>query len=412
MEPQRKTQPTDIAPKAVGSGSDLDPASQLRVRVVAVTPRASVRRRLSSMLHGQIESLSFVDDANSAIEEVSTSNCDLVIIERALKDTDGIDLLNQLSANHPAIVGVIIGQVENTDDAVRAMRSGACDLISIQSKSAETTSRLLETVQRAQRIRQRDARVDRLKKLCHKLNTARQEVSGQVGDLCTDLVDAYRDLSEQFGDVKIATELNSLLRQELDIESLLRTMLEFTLSRIGSTNAVVFLPTSSGDYSLGAYVNYDIPRDAAEIMLDQLADTLAPRFEGVSDVITICGSLEMDEAFGNESHWLEDSAAMVVSCDQEEESLAVVALFRDESKPFSDEDARTLGIISKLFGEQLNRVIRVHHRHLPKDQWGAIDTGPGDDYDFEGDYSNDPDKDLRDDDDDFFSSDDNFGFAA
>ena len=55
-------------------------------------------------------------------------------------------------------------------------------------------------------------------------------------------------------------------------------MLEFTLSKIGSTNAAIFLPTSSGDYSLGAYVNYDIPRDGIEIMLDQLADVLAPNF--------------------------------------------------------------------------------------------------------------------------------------
>lgn len=397
MERHRETKPTHLAGKAAGPSGESDPAGELSVRVVAVTPRASVRRRLSSMLHGQVESLTFVEDASRAIEEVSTNNCDLVIIERALEGTDGIDLLDQLSSNHPALVGVIIGQVENTDDAIRAMRSGACDLISIQNRNAQTVRRLLESVKRAQRIRQRDARVDRLKKLCHKLNTARQEVSGQVGDLCNDLVTAYQDLSEQFGDVKLATEFNSLLRQELEIESLLRTMLEFTLSKIGSTNAAVFLPSSSGDYSLGAYVNYDIPRDAAEIMLDQLADTLAPRFEGVSEVVSICGRIEMDEAFGNDAHWLEDSAAMIVSCDHDNECLAVVGLFRDQSMPFSEEDVRVLSIISRLFGEQLGRVIRVHHRHLPKDQWGAIDTGAYDEPD----------------DDDFFSSDDDhYGFAA
>jgi FixJ family two-component response regulator len=397
MERHRETKPTNLTGKAVGASGDIDPAGDLSVRVVAVTPRASVRRRLSSMLHGQVESLTFVEDATQSIEQVSTNNCDLVIIERALDGTDGIDLLDQLSANHPALVGVIIGQVENTDDAIRAMRSGACDLISIQNRNAQTTRRLLESVKRAQRIRQRDARIDRLKKLCHKLNSARQEVSGQVGDLCTDLVTAYQDLSEQFGDVKLATEFNALLRQELEIESLLRTMLEFTLSKIGSTNAAVFLPASSGDYSLGAYVNYDIPRDAAEIMLDQLADTLAPRFEGVSEVVSILGQGEMDEAFGHDAHWLEDTAAMIVSCQHDDECLAVLGLFRDQSLPFSEEDVRVLSIISKLFGEQLGRVIRVHHRHLPKDQWGAIDTGSYEEPD----------------DDDYFSSDDDhFGFAA
>ncbi len=406
MERHNKTKPTNMAGTPGGSVSgsvgDRGPTAEMGVRIVAVTARASVRRRLSSMLHGHSESLEFVENGEAAIEHISTSNCDLVIIERALDGTDGIDLLNELTTSHPALVGVIIGQIENTDDAIRAMRAGACDLISIQNRNAHTTRRLLDSVKRAQRIRQRDARVDRLKKLCHKLNTARQDVSGQVGDLCSDLVTAYQDLSEQFGDVKLATEFNALLRQELEIESLLRTMLEFTLSKIGSTNAVVFLPTNSGDYSLGAYVNYDIPRDAAEVMLDQLADILAPEFEDATEVVSISGHVEMAEAMGNSSHWLEDSAVMVVSCQQDDECLAVLGLFRDETMPFSDEDVRVLSIIAKLFGEQLGRVIRVHHRHLPKDQWGTLDAG----------FYDGPMDDDSDDDDYFSADDDNFGFAA
>ena len=45
----------------------------------------------------------------------------------------------------------------------------------------------------------------------------------------------------------IVTEFGGLIRQELDIESLLRTTLEFVLGRCGPTNAAVFLPTTSGD---------------------------------------------------------------------------------------------------------------------------------------------------------------------
>lgn len=391
MERHRQTRPAGITGEAIDAQPGEQRVSELRVRVVAVTPRASVRRRLSSMLHAQVESLVFVDDEPGAIERVSTATCDMVIIERALPGVDGIDLLDRLSVNHPALVGVLVGQVENTEDAVRAMRAGACDVISIQSRSAQTARRLLETVKRAQRVRQRDARVDRLKKLCNKLNHARQEVSGQVGDLCNDLVEAYRDLSEQFGDVKLATELGAILRQELDIESLLRTTLEFTLGRVGSTNAAVFLPTSSGDYSLGAYVNYDIPKQAAEVMFDQLADTLAPRFEGFTEVVSLCGLADMDEALGGDAHWLEDSTALVVSCEHEDECLAVLGLFRNQNNPFDEEDVRTLTIIARLFGEQLGRVIHVHHRHLPKDQWGAIDTtgfddGEDDDFFSAGDY--------------------------
>lgn len=396
-DPQGDTKPSAPKPAALPAMGDQPSDGMPGVRAVVVTPRASVRRQIASMLHGQLESIVYADNAEEAIEQIKTSDCDLVIIERALPSTDGIDLLDQLTTNHPAIVGVLVGQIGNTEDAVRAMRSGACDIISIQNRSAETARRLMDTVKRAQRVRLRDARVDRLKKLCHKLDNARREVSGQVGDLCNDLVEAYKDLSEQFGDVKLATELNAVMRQELDIESLLRTMLEFTLSKVGSTNAAVFLPTSSGDYSLGAYVNYDIPKDAAEIMLEQLADAIAPQFEETAGVTTLTGYDEMEEALGCDAHWLDDHTAMVISCVHDGECLGVLTLFRNQSLAFSDDDERTLSIIARLFGEQLGRVIHVHHRHLPKDQWGSIES-------IEPEFDEDED--------DFFGYDDGYGFAA
>ena len=44
-----------------------------------------------------------------------------------------------------------------------------------------------------------------------------------------------------------ALEFTGLIKQELDIENLLRTTLEYVLGRSGPTNAAVFLPTTSGD---------------------------------------------------------------------------------------------------------------------------------------------------------------------
>lgn len=356
------------------------------VRVLAITARGSVQRRISSMLHARVESLRVVETAKEARGLMSAGSFDLVIAEQALGSDDGIELLDEITTMHPAIVGVVLGRPIDSQEAVRVMRSGACDLISMKDKPAEILRRLLKACERADRVRQRDARIDRLKKLCHKLNDARQEVSGQIGGLCNDLVDAYKDLTDQFGEVKMASELESLLRQELEIESLLRTLLEFTLAKVGSTNAAVFLPTNSGDYSLGAYVNYDVPKDSAELMMDQLADTLAPAFEHRNTVALLEGRADMERVLGSDAHWLEDSTAMVVGCEEEDECLAVLALFRDRSRGFEQEDVRTLSVIAELFGKQLSRVIHVHHRHIPRDEWGTLDDPMADDgYDFDCD---------------------------
>lgn len=360
----------------------------LDARVLAVSPRRSVRRRISSMLRGRVESLEFVESASEALEHINASTTDLVIIERALENTDGIALLETITKHHPMIVGVVLGAISCTDDAVRAMRAGACDLIPIGSTGADTARRMTEAVDRAQRVRRRDARVDRLKKLCNKLNSARQEVTGQIGGLCTDLTEAYKDLTEQFGDVKVRSELETLLRQELDIESLLRTLLEFTLSKVGPTNAAVFMPTSGGDYSVGAYVNYDIAKETAEIMLDQLADAIPESVEHLEGVRAMSGRVELTEMLGTSAYWVEDATMLTISCKQDDECLAVLALFRDRSRSFSEDDVRMLDIIGNLFGNQLARVIQTHHRHLPRDEWGmsgdyGIDE-PSDDQDFDG----------------------------
>lgn len=385
----REIQP-GAAPSAIPSTGSEDAG----VRVLAVSPRASIRRRISSMLRGRIERIDYATCPAQAAAIMGDGSTDLIVIERALGDEDGITLLDELSARHPALVGVVLGTVVTPDDALRAMRAGACDMIPIGSTSADATRRMHGAVEKARRVRQRDARLERLKKLCNKLNDAQHTVSGQVGELCTDLTDAYRDLADQMGEVRLSSELETLLRQELDIESLLRTLLEFTLKRVGPVNAAVFMPTSGGDYSIGAYVNHDLTRETAELVLDKLADRIPSRFEDDKGVHAATDRAGLARWLGDDAGWVEDATMLAAPCRDAGECLAVLTLFRDRSRPFGDDDQRTLGVIASLFGQQLGRVIRTHHRHLPRDQWGMsgdwdaapddpfddLDEGPGDWY--------------------------------
>lgn len=356
-------------------------AGVLPVRVLVVSARGSLKRRLGDMLTGRFESLRFARTGAEAERLAKEGPCDLVIVDCALPNEDGLAVLERLNAMTQTMSGVVIVEAPSADDAVRAMRAGACDLISPRTRTSEVMRRVELAAKRAEKNRRRDQRVDRLKKLCHTLHDARQKVSGQVGELCNDLVEAYRDMSEQLTDVRLTGELNSLLRQELEIEGLLRTVLEYTLARLGPTNAAVFLPSSGGEFSLGAYVNHDVPRDHAEVMLDHLADSLAPAFEDREGVQSLTGSAEIQAWLGPDAHWMEDRTALVFSCRREDECLGVLALFRDAGRPFGEQDVRTVNIIGTLFGAQLERVIRVHHRHLPKDQWGVFDPPAHEDTD-------------------------------
>ena len=181
----------------------------------------------------------------------------------------------------------------------------------------------------------------------------------------------------------IVTEFGGLIRQELDIEALLRTTLEFVLSRCGPTNAAVFLPTTSGDYSLGAYVNYDCPKETVDVLLDHLANTIAPKLADKSNLLHCKDRDALVRSLGQDAGWIGESCVVGFSCRQDGEALAVFLLFRDRLTGYSGQLVEQLRLIGDLFAQQLARVIRIHHRHLPKDKWGAIgdaeddrDSGP------------------------------------
>ncbi|HYE02727.1 MAG TPA: hypothetical protein VD963_05785 [Phycisphaerales bacterium] len=186
----------------------------------------------------------------------------------------------------------------------------------------------------------------------------------------------------------ITQEFGGIIRRELDIESLLRATLEFILSRSGPTNAAVFLPTTSGDFTLGAYVNYDCPRDTADLLLDHLAGAVAPRLENATGILHLPTREAVASHLGDNAVWLGESGVVAAACrarpgqsDPKPECLAVLMLFRDVASQFPAGLLRELRTVTQLFAEQLARVVRIHHRHLPRDQWGALGDGESDEAD-------------------------------
>lgn len=72
------------------------------------------------------------------------------------------------------------------------------------------------------------------------------------------------------------SEFSAQARDELDLERLVRKTLEFVLVKAGPTNATLFLPASMEEFTVGGYINYDTSSGSAELLLDHLADVVAP----------------------------------------------------------------------------------------------------------------------------------------
>ena len=208
---------------------------------------------------------------------------DVAVIDPDLEDGSGLDFAGEILGGKAATQALVVSTSDDIGQAQQAMRAGATDYL-LKDKTAGDLidAALLADRVRAALVRQDDAKqqqkkIRRLKKLCKRLDAARSEVSDQVDILCNDLVTAYQELAVQMQDAVQTSGFTAVIDGELDLETVLRKTLEHLVSKAGPCNAAIFLPANMDEYSLGGYVNYDCPKDAADMLLQHLADVLAPR---------------------------------------------------------------------------------------------------------------------------------------
>ena len=321
-----------------------------------------------------------VRDGEACMRVLDDGDVDVVIVDSDIDGGDGLDLVYAISTGVENICTIVTCSTPDVELAVDAMRCGAVDMIAKPINSNELACRVESAIDQSYRRSSDERRIKRLKRICKRLSEAQQDPQDEAGVLCGDLAGVYDDIAEQMQNLSVASEYRAMIQQELDVEALLRTTLEFLLTRTGPTNAGIFLPTGQDDFNLGAYVNYDIPKDSADMLLDQLSDVVAHRLVEHDEVVRCDNDVDLHRWFGSGAGWLEGSKVLAMSCNADDECLAVITLFREHAGGFSDELVDEMQAIRDLFADQLARVVRIHHRHLPMDKWPGFDVETDEDW--------------------------------
>jgi DNA-binding response OmpR family regulator len=351
-----KPSPTGLSSRKPGSW---------RALLVDVDPQAHAQLQ-SSLKQIAACKLDAVSDINQALEDLSHHRYDVVIACADQNEAATLEVLKQIQDKHPTTESILISKTLPTADMLfKAMRSGATDVLCMPLNGDELMSRLRLAHSRAVAKRREKMQIRKLQKTCDKLTAAHQDVSRQVDVLCNDLVHAYHDLATQMHQTVQNNDFLSYVGNELDLEHVLRRTLEYVLEKAGPTNAALFLPAMADEYSLGGYVNLDGSRESTTMILQHLADVVAPKMIDREHVLHITDNETLGRWIGADAAYLEDAHVLAVRCQHEEETLAVLVAFRDQNTPFEQEMVQTFEAISSLLAEQLARVIRIHHRHLP-----------------------------------------------
>jgi DNA-binding response OmpR family regulator len=343
------------------------------------------RTAIVAMLNRRSHRCTHVNRLDEAQAAVVRRRYDLILLHAELPDGDGLSLALFVQKTSPTTKTIVLSDKGSLKAALKAMRCGAIDFMNTPLNMDELADRVDSALEKSHDEQQRERRIARLQRICRELSVAREEIAGQVESLCNDLVNAYQELTDQINDVAMVTEFRTLLRMELDVEEVLRTMLEYALTKTGPTNAAVFLPDGNGTYGLGAYVNYDCPRQSIDLLLDHLCDAICPQMALETEIVAFDDAeefaqwIDMDEG-------LADSQVIALSCLHGGECMAVIVLFRSRTDPYDPKLAGTLDLLRTIFAEHLSNLIRIHHRAHPEWPDEAEDDGPSFDDEFGGGY--------------------------
>ena len=340
-------------------------------RVLIIEKNSEARRALSTLLREHGFSCDLAGGGIEALHAAARGDYDVALIGMEEDQSDG--LLREMLERAPGVKAIMIGVEPMLDQAVSAMRLGAVDLIARPIDPIEAIASVRHAAQLAQHDRERDDRLRRLERLCHVLGRSRATEAAHVNALCHELETTCDELDAHVQTLRLESEFRAVIEQELDIEALLRATLEHMLRKTGPTNAAVYLPSNHSDFSLGAYVNYDCPKDAADVLLDHLADVLAPAFAHLDDVLVLDDESDLEAHIGDDADWLRDSRVIVFACRDEDECLAVVTFFRDRDMPYADDLVPRLAAMKDVFAQQLAKVVRVHHRMIEDNDWLGAD---------------------------------------
>ena len=356
--------------------------SQVRILVVTSTPES---KTVSALLAACDMDCSVVDVPGEVHSRLITSSFDVVIIPMEQGALEVCAVVNTLQPNASVIM---LANNADVDDLTHAMQAGAVDFLIGPPSAEEIEERIRTAALKSRQTTERGRRAERLRGLSRRIDDTRRQVLAAIEEHEVTLEDSTLQeevsedplevmASESVIDKEMADEFREIIRQELDVEDMLRSSLEYILQKTGPTNAAVFLAGGDNGFGLGAYVHYDLTRVMVEPMLQQLANEACPAISDAKDVLRFddAETFIKDCDLGSEVSPRQQMVA--VPCHHEGECMAIMVLFRSEDDPYQDELASSLDVLREVFAQQLASLIRIHNRLDPSWPDEPADEDPG-----------------------------------
>lgn len=319
------------------------------------------------------ERLRTVTEAAQALHRLcqSRKQVDLILCDARLRDGEAAELLGAIAEWQPQARLIISSDKPTLEEALGSVREGAIDYLPRPIEAEVLRRRLVHAAGRQYLESKTDRRLVRLKRAVRELNSARRAVGRKVDLLCSDLVGAYGELSQQMEQVRVGEHLRELLASSADLEQMLCHLMDWLLRELGNCNIAIFLTDDQSQSELAAYMKYRIPGDDAVVR--ELMDRVIPpvRKAGSLNIRPCDKTLPARSLLGGQH-------VVGVDCTYLSESLGTLVVFRDDKTGFSGDAVSLVNAAARVFAVVLTGLVRE------QDAGSGEAAGDDDDADFGG----------------------------
>lgn len=173
---------------------------------------------------------------------------------------------------------------------------------------------------------------------------------------------AAPSLQQRLRTARLVSTFRQVLRSDLDLECVLRNALDLIHQHAGACNAVVCLPSPEGAFVMGGYMNRDMEKTAAALLMPHLAQVAGPMIAQSHGPIHLTDNSEIDRLLREDGAWLADMELIGLPCREGGELMACLLIFRDSRSAFDFDAVEALSVLCSVLAEHIVRVMGIHHR--------------------------------------------------
>ena len=271
-------------------------------------------------------------------------------------------LFESVSLLSPSTIVIGYSSNPNPNKVIQFIRNGGSDFLNIPKDLNRVTERTCALLHKQQEEKETQDRANYAIRLCDKMNEARHLAEETNDALNNELANVNCETQKKMQQCAIGAEFQTLLNQELEVESMLRTALGYMLTRVGAMNAVVYLREGMGDWGIGAYINYDRQPEQFQSLIDTIGPAVCPVISSEECVKHVKNGGVFADTMGLDSTDFSGNEVVSYGCFSGDQCMAVIVLFRDESRTFNTEAIDTIETIRPIFGQQLDTIVKIHRR--------------------------------------------------